>query len=135
MKKHFIKAGWGLGLLLALFAAGCPNPSGPETSGGIYQAGSYQQSAAGYNNSKDLTLTTVFSSTAIVSVTIDDHGETLSRQTVVTALAQIPAAIVERQRLDVDGVSTATKTSDGIKNAVKACVLAAGGDPAQLGAP
>ena len=45
------------------------------------------------------------------------HSETLGISD--PAIEQIPAAIVEAQSTDVDGVAGATVTSDAIKNAVK----------------
>jgi uncharacterized protein with FMN-binding domain len=123
-----------LALGLCLGGGGCENTAGPEPSGpAAYQPGSYQGSAPGRNAA--LTLTTVFSQVAIESITIDSHGETLSMAKVLQALTDIPDAIIEKQRLDVDAVTGATETSGTIKNAVRACVIAAGENPAKLGAP
>jgi fumarate reductase flavoprotein subunit len=134
--NHTIYAALLGALALGLFLGGCENTSGPEPSGPAYrsyQPGSYQGSAQGRNAA--LPLTTVFSQAAIDSITIDSHEETLSMTEVVQALTDIPAAIIERQRLDVDAVSQATITSNAIKNAVRDCVIAAGENPAALGAP
>jgi uncharacterized protein with FMN-binding domain len=124
-----------LALGLCLGGGGCENTAGPEPSGvPAYQPGSYQRSAPGYQNAA-FNLTAVFSQAAIESITIGIHGETSSRTAVAQALTEIPAAIIARQRLDVDAVTQATITSSAIKNAVRACVIAAGENPAKLGAP
>jgi uncharacterized protein with FMN-binding domain len=135
MKTHTIYAAFLGALALGLYLGGCENTSGPEPSSGpAYQPGSYEGSAPGYQGAA-LTLTTVFSAVAIESISIDSHGETSGREKVDQALTDIPDAIIERQRLDVDAVTGATIASGAIKNAVRACVIAAGEDPAKLGAP
>jgi uncharacterized protein with FMN-binding domain len=135
MMKTYTKYAALLGVLLGgLCLGGCGNTAGAETSGPAYQPGSYQGSAPG-RAAATLTLTTVFSKAAIESITINSHEETTSMTAVAQALTEIPATIIERQRLDVDAVTNATETSDTIKSAVRVCVIAAGEDPAKLGAP
>ena len=57
---------------------------------------------------------------------ITDHPTTITD----TPCAQIPAAIVEHQSYNVDGVTGATFTSNSIKNAVRDCLDQAGGSEA-----
>ena len=50
------------------------------------------------------------------------------------AMTQFPQRVVDAQSLNVDAVSGATLTSDGIRNAVADAIRKAGGDPAALAA-
>lgn len=50
------------------------------------------------------------------------------------ALTQFPQRVVDAQSLNVDAVSGATLTSDGIRNAVADAIRKAGGDPAAFAA-
>jgi fumarate reductase flavoprotein subunit len=99
-----------------------------------FNPGTYTGQVPGYGGT--LSLSTTFSEDAITNIVIDTHSESTGRPTVQTALTAIPLVIIKTQRLDVDGISGATRTSNAIKNAVEACVVKAGGFPADLkGAP
>lgn len=89
-----------------------------------YVAGTYTASARGQKG--DVTVETVFSDDAIVSVTVVSESETV--RVSAPAIERIPAAIVERQSLAVDAISSVTITSNAIKTAVAECVKQAGGD-------
>jgi hypothetical protein len=100
---------------------------------GPFNPGAYTGQAAGYGGT--LNLSTTFSEDAITNIVIDAHSETTTRPGVQQALADIPPAIIAAQRLDVDGVSGATRTTNAIKNAVEACVVKAGGNPSAFKGP
>ena len=67
----------------------------------------------------------------IYSVTIVEHNETPGIGTL--AVEQLPAAIGTANSLDVDGIATATVTSDAIKAAIANALTEAGFDPANFG--
>lgn len=87
----------------------------PELGANGYVAGEYIGSANGNNGPIKVKVT--FSETEIISVEVITHGETVG--ICEPAIEQIPAAIVSAQDYDVDGISGATMTSDGIMKAVK----------------
>lgn len=89
-----------------------------------YTAGTYSATVKGNNG--DLTVETEFSDAAIVKVTVTDHSETAGLSD--APIAEIPAAIVEKQSLAVDTCAGATVTSKAIIKAVAECVTLAGGN-------
>lgn len=86
--------------------------------------GTYTGTAKGMQDG--LTVSVTVSETAIEAVEVTAHNETAGISD--PAIAQIPQAIVDAQSLDVDNVSGATMTSEGIKDAVEAALKAAGDD-------
>lgn len=103
-------------IALAIALAGCGS-SVPE--------GSYTGTAEGYHG--DLTVTTEIDQDGkIVGITIGQHTETDGIGTV--AAEKIPRRIMEAQSLDVDAVSGATVTSEGVIEAVADSLKAAGAD-------
>ena len=104
-----------LALVMALFAV---------SALADYTAGTYTASANGNNG--PVTVEVEFNESAIVSVTVTEHGETAGISD--TAFERIPAAIVDGQTLAVDTVSGATNSSNAILTAVADCVAQAGGD-------
>ena len=108
--------------------SGCTNTSDGNNSGNnnnnnnsqseTYNAGTYTAIAQGYGG--DLSVEVKFDSTSILSVDVTSHKETegVGDQ----AVEALPGKIVEAQRYDVDVVSSATVTSNAIKDAVKDCV-------------
>lgn len=89
-----------------------------------YQAGVYQGTAAGRN--ADLTVSVTLSDSAIESVEVIDHKETVGVSD--AAIAQIPQEIVEHQSLAVDVISGASLTSNAIIEATAAALAEAGAD-------
>ena len=87
----------------------------PEPGANGYVAGEYIGSSNGNNGL--IKVKVIFSETEIVSVEVVEHGETVG--ICEPAIEQIPAAIVSAQDYEVDGISGATMTSDGIMKAVK----------------
>ncbi len=95
-----------------------------EESQDAYVAGTYTGVAAGRNG--DITVSVVFSDTAIESVEITDHKET--EGVADPALERIPQDIVTYQSLGVDSISGCTITSEAIIEAVAAAAIQAGAD-------
>ena len=87
--------------------------------------GVFKGSAEGFNG--NITVEMSVEDGSIVGIRVTDHNEneTIAKQ----ALNSIPKEIVKNQTFNVDSVSSATKTSNGIKNAVKDCIKQAGGNP------
>ena len=96
-----------------------------------YTPGVYTATVKGNNG--DLTVETEFSAAEILSVKVVSHSETAGLSDV--PIAQIPAAIVEKQSLAVDTCSGATVTSKAILKAVAECVEQAGGNAEDLQSP
>jgi fumarate reductase flavoprotein subunit len=95
---------------------------------GSYKAGAYEAAAKGRFG--DIRVESVFSDTAITSITILKSDETI--EIAGSAIKYIPAAIIEGQTLNVDTISGATFTSNAILNAVADCVTEAGGSASAL---
>ena len=94
-----------------LLCAGCGK------SGDIYTAGVYTASAEGYSGS--VTVAVEFDGSSILSVHVLSHSETVN----ISDLAI--DELVEAQTWDVDAVSSATFTSDAIREAVRDCLAQA----------
>lgn len=94
-----------------LLCAGCGK------SGDIYTAGVYTASAEGYSG--PVTVEVEFDGSSILSVHVLSHSETVNISD--RAIDEIPSQIVEAQTWDVDAVSSATFTSDAIREAVRDC--------------
>ena len=93
-----------------------------------YTAGTYTASADGRNG--PVTVSVTFDAASITAVEVTAHSETAGIGT--PALEQIPAAIVAKQSLNVDAVTSATLTSNAILAAVEDCAAQAGGSIAAL---
>lgn len=119
MKK--IKSLVLLALVAATFITGCAKETAGET---IFKAGTYTAEAEGFGG--PVSVEVKFSESKIESVTVLKHGETAGISD--GALSKVPAAIVEKQSLDVDVHAGATYSSRAIKHAVADCVKQAGGE-------
>lgn len=84
----------------------------------LAQDGTFTGSASGMGGAVNVTVTV--EGGKIVSVEVGEHNETPGISD--PAIEQIPAAIVEAQSTDVEGVSGATVTSEAIKQAVAAAL-------------
>ena len=93
-----------------LLCAGCGK------SGDIYTAGVYTASAP-------VTVEVELDGRSIVSVYVLSHSETVNISD--RAIDELPSRIVEAQTWDVDAVSSATFTSDAIREAVRDCLAQA----------
>ena len=125
MKKNQIKksvAALAMSAILAvsLLGYGCSKPA-PST-GGV--SGEYTGTAKGMG---DVTVTLTLTDGKITGCTAEGADETPGIGTM--ALEQLPTAIAESGSIAVDGVSTATITSNAIKEAAAAALTAAGLDP------
>lgn len=106
--------------------------SGAATWDGSYTAGTYTATATGRNGA--LTVEVTFSESAITDVKVTDHKETfgLGYGVSTAPIDMLPGQIVASQSLAVDAVTSATVTSNAIKQAVADCVAQAGGDAEAL---
>jgi fumarate reductase flavoprotein subunit len=76
----------------------------------------------------EIKVSVIFSEYEIMSITIDEHNETITRPRIAYAIENIPGYILQEQSVEVDVISGATYTSNAIKEAVKNCVLEAAKD-------
>ena len=101
--------------MLALVACG--------GSGAKYNDGTYTGSANGFNSETPIEVEVVVKEGKISEVNITKHEESVDDVAAVgDALEQVPQAIVKNNSTDIDGVSGATYTSTGIKDAVNAAL-------------
>ena len=125
MKKNQIKksvAALAMSAILAvsLLGYGCSKPA--SSTRGV--SGEYTGTAKGMG---DVTVTLTLTDGKITGCTAEGADETPGIGTM--ALEQLPTAIAESGSIAVDGVSTATITSNAIKEAAAAALTAAGLDP------
>lgn len=90
-----------------------------------FEPGNYQVTAVGHNG--DLPMTVSLSADRIEKIDIDTQGE--SEGIADVAFSRIPQAIIEGQTLNVDVVSGATVTSQGVVDGVAKAIELAGADP------
>ena len=85
---------------------------------GNWKDGTYTETAKGKKGKFDVTVEIVDGK--IDSIIVGNNKETPNRGGV--AIKQLPDEIIASQSIEVDGVSGATITSDGIKDAVARCL-------------
>jgi len=85
---------------------------------GTWTDGTYTESAKGKNGTFDVTVTILDGE--ISNIEIGENSETPDRGGV--AIQQLPGKMIEQQTYDVDAVTSATITSDGIRDAVARCL-------------
>lgn len=127
-------AAFGLSAALTLSLTACGGQKGEETHGPETPAGSfftapgtYSATAPGRNG--DVTVTAVFSSDRIESITHESQEtETIG----VTAMDTLTGQILNSQSLGVDMIGGATLTCEAYLAALKDCVGQAGGDAEAL---
>ena len=108
-------------IAVSLFGYGCGTKStSASTSAGV--SGDFTGTAKGMGG--DVTVTLTLEDGKITGCTAEGKDETPGIGTL--ALEQLPAQIAETGSIAVDGVSTATITSDAIKEAAAAALTAAG---------
>ncbi|MBR6027588.1 MAG: FAD-dependent oxidoreductase [Clostridia bacterium] len=95
-----------------------------------FTPGVYEGEGIGNNTAVPIKVAVTLSEDKIVSIEIISNEETPA--IAASAFEKIPADIVKYQSLAVDAVSGATNTSNGIIEAVKAALTAAGIDPESL---
>lgn len=91
------------------------HPSTKSITNAKYKDGIYTGNSTGYR--PGLVVQVTISSGAITAVTIITHNERDPKHYSL-AMKQVPEEIIKKQSTSVDGVSGATRTSNGIKNAV-----------------
>lgn len=91
-----------------------------------YTPGKYEAAADGFGGA--VTVCVEVNETAILGVTA--HGDHETDGIGSTAIEKLPAAILSAQSAQVDGISGATVTSDAIKSAANAALMAASGQQA-----
>ncbi len=104
---------------VSLLGYGCGSKSASSTAG---VSGEFTGTAKGMGG--DVTVTLTLADGKITGCTAEGKDETPGIGTM--ALEQLPGAIAESGSIAVDGVSTATITSNAIKEAAAAALVAAG---------
>lgn len=97
-----------------LSACGADEPSYQIAEAGSWTDGTYTQSGKGYRGNLPVTVT--IEGGKMTDIEVGKNDETPDRGG--QAIKKMPDAMIEAQSYDVDGISGATRTSDGIKDAV-----------------
>lgn len=110
-------------VLIPLFCVliGCGAPT-KESVPSSFKDGTYTETASGKNGKFDVTVT--IEDGKITDIVVGKNKETPSRGG--TAIAKLPQKMIDEQTYAVDGISGATITSNGLKNAVKSILQKAG---------
>ena len=115
--------------LIASLLSGCAkqpvNSVSKNTTATKMTPGTYEASEEGHNGAVHVSVTV--SEDKIENVEVKDNSET--RGLSDPAIQLIPSQIVEYQTLSTDVVSGATYTTVAIREAVKNCIIQAGGNP------
>lgn len=115
--------------LIASLLSGCAkqpvNSVSKNTTATKMTPGTYEASAEGHNGAVHVSVTV--SEDKIENVEVKDNSET--RGLCDPAIQLIPSQIVAYQTLSTDVVSGATYTTVAIREAVKNCIIQAGGNP------
>ena len=104
-------------------ASSSASSAGSLAAGATYIPGTYEATAAGING--DVKVTMTFSDTAITDVVLDVSGETASIGG--AAAEDLKNALMEAQGAEIDVVSGATITSEGVIKAAQKCINQAKG--------
>ena len=119
MKQSIAALAMAAVVAVSLLGYGCGSKSA-STAGGV--SGDFTGTAKGFGG--DVTVTLTLTDGKITGCTAEGADETKGVGS--KAIEQLPAAIAESGSIAVDGVSTATITSDAIKEAAAAALTAAG---------
>ena len=119
MKKSIAALAMAAVVAVSLLGYGCGSKSASSTAG---VSGEFTGTAKGMGG--DVTVTLTLTDGKITGCTAEGKDETPGIGTM--ALEQLPGAIAESGSIAVDGVATATITSDAIKEAAAAALAAAG---------
>lgn len=119
MKQSIVALAMAAVVAVSLLGYGCGSKPA-STAGGV--SGDFTGTAKGMGG--DVTVTLTLEDGKITGCTAEGKDETPGIGTL--ALEQLPAQIAETGSIAVDGVSTATITSDAIKEAAAAALTAAG---------
>ena len=124
MRKRIAALALASVMALSLFGCGAKSNSASSAAG---VSGDFTGTAKGMGG--DVTVTLTLTDSKITGCTAEGADETQGIGTL--ALEQLPGQIAETGSIAVDGVSGATITSDAIKEAAAAALVAAG--PASYG--
>ena len=119
MRKRIAAFALASVMALSLLGCGAKNNSASSAAG---VSGDFTGTAKGMGG--DVTVTLTLTDSKITGCTAEGKDETPGIGTM--ALEQLPVAIAESGSIAVDGVSTATITSNAIKEAAAAALVAAG---------
>lgn len=125
-----------LSLLLCLLMVvtaftGCstnPASNEPATEKGIFKPGTYEGTGKGFGG--DITAVVEVSADSIVSIEFKEHKESAGVSD--PAFNKLPAQIIENTSVSVDVVAGCTYSSQGIIEAVKVALIAAGATEAEI---
>ena len=123
MKQSIAALAMAAVVAVSLLGYGCG--SKPASTTGAGATGDFTGTAKGFGG--DVTVTLTLTDGKITGCTAEGKDETPGIGTM--ALEQLPGAIAESGSIAVDGVSTATITSNAIKEAAAAAITAAGLKP------
>ncbi|MCI9093658.1 MAG: FMN-binding protein [Coprobacillus sp.] len=102
-------------VILSVLLCGCSSTKDVEEKKTIYKDGTYTSTAQGYGGNFEVQ--TILKDDKIVDVIVKEHNETPSIGGV--AIEQIITKMKEKNTYDVDVISGATKTSQGMIAAVE----------------
>ena len=123
MKQSIAALAMAAVVAVSLLGYGCGSKSASTTGAGA--TGDFTGTAKGFGG--DVTVTLTLTDGKITGCTAEGADETKGVGS--KAIEQLPAAIAESGSIAVDGVSTATITSNAIKEAAAAAITAAGLKP------
>ena len=107
---------------MALMLTGCGAESAAPAEA-KYTAGTVEASAEGFNG--EVAISVEFSENEIVSITVAENDET--PEVGGAALETLVASALESQSAEIDGVASATFTSDAFKSALASAIATATG--------
>lgn len=102
-------------VLLSLIIVGCSSTNDTENKNKVYNDGTYESIANGYGG--DFQIETTIKDDKIKDIVVKENNETPSIGGV--AIEQMIEKMKEKNTYDVDSISGATKTSQGLRAAVK----------------
>lgn len=109
-------------MIVSLFGGCASDKAESDNSDGIFNSGTYEGTGEGYAG--EITAIVEVSDDEILSIDFKEHGET--EDIAAPAFDNLPKEIIENQSVAVDAVSGCTLSSNGILEAVKNALLAAG---------
>ncbi len=110
-----------------LAACGGGAPTYHIAEPGQWKDGTYTESAKGYRG--DFAVTVTVKDGKMTAIDVGKHNETPDRGG--KAIKTMPDAMIDAQSHEVDGISSATRTSDGLKDAVARALEKASEDTPQ----
>ena len=128
-RRDFLKGAAGAAGVAALgMLAGCKQDAPTPTAEGtgaekVYTPGTYTASAQGMESA--VTVTIEVDESKILSATVDTAGETVGLG--APTGEKLAQEILDKQSIDIDGVSGATVTSKAAKTALEDCIAQAKG--------